>query len=214
MSKRKDSILGVILLVLLGVVLLGGMKYLNCRQQLHEQQQEINALKTTAEHSKKSKEETVETSTSSEKEATESSSDSTKTDAVLVQTTQRFTTDVTKVFERLATYDPDTYKDRKEQVKGLLSDDLMQQYFSDTQTVEDGNDTTSNSLSVHVYQQVSNTPSEEIKGLVVQRYESATGNNAFAKALTVYELSYDVSHHQVTQIQSLGSGYPSDLLDE
>lgn len=103
------------------------------------------------------------------------------------------------------TFEPDSYKTRKEHIKGLISNDLYNQYFPSNQNFGDSNNVSSKLDQAKVYTRAKQD--QNIDGLAVITFESKTGSNGFKKQTVLYQLSYDTTAKQLTKVKSLGDSF-------
>jgi len=103
------------------------------------------------------------------------------------------------------TFEPDSYKTRKEHIKGLISNDLYNQYFPSNQNFGDSNNVSSKLDQAKVYTRAKQD--QNIDGLAVITFESKTGSNDFKKQTVLYQLSYDTTAKQLTKFKSLGDSF-------
>lgn len=103
------------------------------------------------------------------------------------------------------TFEPDSYKTRKEHVKGLVTDDLFKQYFPSNQNFGDSNNVSSKLDQAKIYTRAKQD--QNIDGLAVITFESKTGSNDFKKQTVLYQLSYDTTAKQLTKVKSLGDSF-------
>ncbi|MFW6816052.1 hypothetical protein [Lactiplantibacillus plantarum] len=103
------------------------------------------------------------------------------------------------------TFEPDSYKTRKEHIKGLISNDLYNQYFPSNQNFGDSNNVSSKLDQAKVYTRAKQD--QNIDGLAVVTFESKTGSNDFKKQTVLYQLSYDTTAKQLTKVKSLGDSF-------
>jgi len=103
------------------------------------------------------------------------------------------------------TFEPDSYKTRKEHIKGLISNDLYNQYFPSNQNFGDSNNVSSKLDQAKVYTRAKQD--QNIDGLAVITFESKTGSNDFKKQTVLYQLSYDTTAKQLTKVKSLGDSF-------
>ncbi|MBU7498379.1 hypothetical protein LL936_10395 [Levilactobacillus brevis] len=103
------------------------------------------------------------------------------------------------------TFEPDSYKTRKEHIKGLISNDLYNQYFPSNQNFGDSNNVSSKLDQAKVY--IRAKQDQNIDGLAVITFESKTGSNDFKKQTVLYQLSYDTTAKQLTKVKSLGDSF-------
>ncbi|NLS62774.1 hypothetical protein [Lactiplantibacillus plantarum] len=103
------------------------------------------------------------------------------------------------------TFEPDSYKTRKEHIKGLISNDLYNQYFPSNQNFGDSNNVSSKLDQAKVYTRAKQD--QNIDGLAVITFESKAGSNDFKKQTVLYQLSYDTTTKQLTKVKSLGDSF-------
>ncbi|MCG0835817.1 hypothetical protein FXE14_15395 [Lactobacillus sp. LSI2-1] len=103
------------------------------------------------------------------------------------------------------TFEPDSYKTRKEHIKGLISNDLYNQYFPSNQNFGDSNNVSSKLDQAKVYTRAKQD--QNIDGLAVITFESKTGSNDLKKQTVLYQLSYDTTAKQLTKVKSLGDSF-------
>ncbi|WP_412053166.1 hypothetical protein [Lactiplantibacillus plantarum] len=103
------------------------------------------------------------------------------------------------------TFEPDSYKTRKEHIKGLISNDLYNQYFPSNQNFGDSNNVSSKLDQAKIYTRAKQD--QNIDGLAVITFESKTGSNDFKKQTVLYQLSYDTTAKQLTKVKSLGDSF-------
>ncbi|MCP8863598.1 hypothetical protein [Latilactobacillus curvatus] len=126
-----------------------------------------------------------------------------------------FNTVVTKFFEVMNNFKPKTYGQRKDGVKGLISDKLYQQYFSNKGTYGDSNSVSAKLNQLNLYTQSKQGQSKQgqsMKGLAVVSYQSKSGDNDWQKATVLYQVTFDTTTDRITEVQNLGSSFKaSDL---
>lgn len=103
------------------------------------------------------------------------------------------------------TFEPNSYNDRKDKVKGLITDDLFKQYFPSNQNFGDSNNVTSKLNKAKIYTRAKHD--KNIDGLAVITFESKTGKNNFKKQTVLYQLSYDTTAKQLSKVKSLGDSF-------
>ncbi|MDT2525141.1 hypothetical protein P7D73_18210 [Enterococcus raffinosus] len=116
-----------------------------------------------------------------------------------------------KTFTGLYNFKPKSYKNRKDILKPLISDKLYNRYFSNEAYYGDSNGTTSEVISIDVYNKT--IQDNTLNGLVVVKYQSKSGDNDFKKSTDLYQISYDVLSNKVTEITSLGTGIQGDNIE-
>ena len=110
-----------------------------------------------------------------------------------------------KFLKYMFTFEPNSYKTRKEHVRGLVSDDLFKQYFPSNQNFGDSNNVSSKLDQAKIYTRAKQD--QNIDGLAVITFESKTGSNDFKKQTVLYQLSYDTTAKQLTKVKSLGDSF-------
>lgn len=110
-----------------------------------------------------------------------------------------------KFLKYMFTFEPDSYKTRKEHVRSLVSDDLFKQYFPSNQNFGDSNNVSSKLDQAKIYTRAKQD--QNIDGLAVITFESKTGSNDFKKQTVLYQLSYDTTAKQLTKVKSLGDSF-------
>ncbi|MFW4411496.1 hypothetical protein ACNQEO_14130 [Lactiplantibacillus argentoratensis] len=116
-----------------------------------------------------------------------------------------FNNTTNKFLKYMFTFEPDSYKTRKEHIKGLISNDLYNQYFPSNQNFGDSNNVSSKLDQAKVYTRAKQD--QNIDGLAVITFESKTGSNDFKKQTVLYQLSYDTTAKQLTKVKSLGDSF-------
>lgn len=121
-----------------------------------------------------------------------------------------FNTVVTKFFDVMNNFKPKTYGQRKDAVKGLISDKLYQQYFPQKGTYGDSNSVSAKLDQLNLYTQ--SKQGQNMKGLAVVSYQSKSGDNDWQKATVLYQVTFDTTTNRITAVQNLGSSFKaSDL---
>lgn len=110
-----------------------------------------------------------------------------------------------KFLKYMFTFEPDSYKTRKEHVKSLVSDDLFKQYFPNNQNFGDSNNVSSKLDQAKIYTRAKQD--QNIDGLAVITFESKAGSNDFKKQTVLYQLTYDTTAKQLTKVKSLGDSF-------
>ncbi|WP_195193668.1 hypothetical protein [Enterococcus faecium] len=110
-----------------------------------------------------------------------------------------------KFLTTMFTFEPDTYTNRKDSIKGLISNDLYNQYFPKNNNYGDANSVSSKLDKATIYTQ--SKQGDSMKGLAVVSFESKTGNNDWKKETDVYQLTFDTTTNQLTAVQNLGSSF-------
>jgi len=110
-----------------------------------------------------------------------------------------------KFLKYMFTFEPDSYKTRKEHVRSLVSDDLFKQYFPNNQNFGDSNNVSSKLDQAKIYTRAKQD--QNIDGLAVITFESKAGSNDFKKQTVLYQLTYDTTANQLTKVKSLGNSF-------
>jgi len=110
-----------------------------------------------------------------------------------------------KFLKYMFTFEPDSYKTRKEHVRSLVSDDLFKQYFPNNQNFGDSNNVSSKLDQAKIYTRAKQD--QNIDGLAVITFESKAGSNDFKKQTVLYQLTYDTTAKQLTKVKSLGNSF-------
>lgn len=110
-----------------------------------------------------------------------------------------------KFLKYMFTFEPDSYKTRKEHVRSLVSDDLFKQYFPSNQNFGDSNNVSSKLDQAKIYTRAKQD--KNIDGLAVITFESKAGSNDFKKQTVLYQLTYDTTAKQLTKVKSLGDSF-------
>lgn len=110
-----------------------------------------------------------------------------------------------KFLTTMFTFEPDTYSNRKDIIKGLISTDLYNQYFPKNTNYGDANSVTSKLDNATIYTQAKQGNS--MKGLAVVSFESKSGDNDWKKETDLYQLTFDTTTNQLTAVQNLGSSF-------
>jgi len=116
-----------------------------------------------------------------------------------------FNTVVTKFFDVMNNFKPKTYGQRKDAVKGLISDKLYQQYFPQKGTYGDSNSVSAKLDQLNLYTQ--SKQGKNMKGLAVVSYESKSGDNDWQKNTVLYQVTFDTTTNRITAVQNLGSSF-------
>ncbi|CUR64589.1 hypothetical protein [Leuconostoc gasicomitatum] len=110
-----------------------------------------------------------------------------------------------KFLTTMFTFETDTYSNRKDSIKGLISTDLYNQYFPKNTNYGDANSVTSKLDNATIYTQTKQGNS--MKGLAVVSFESKSGDNDWKKETDLYQLTFDTTTNQLTAVQNLGSSF-------
>ena len=110
-----------------------------------------------------------------------------------------------KFLTTMFTFEPDTYNNRKDNLKGLISDNLYNKYFPKNTNYGDANNVSSKLDKATIYTQAKQ--GNELKGLAVVTFESKSGDNEWKKETDLYQIKFDTTNNQITDVQNLGSGF-------
>lgn len=122
-------------------------------------------------------------------------------------------TDITKkAFTGLYEFNPKNFKQRKQILTPFLSENLINQYFNDSDSnVGDANGTTSKVDSLDIYTKA--VQGTSIDGLVVVNYQSKIGDQKFSKSTDMYQITYNTETKKIETIQKLGTGMKGDNIE-
>lgn len=110
-----------------------------------------------------------------------------------------------KFLTTMFTFEPDTYNNRKDNLKGLISDNLYNKYFPKNTNYGDANNVSSKLDKATIYTQAKQ--GNELKGLTVVTFESKSGDNEWKKETDLYQIKFDTTNNQITDVQNLGSSF-------
>lgn len=203
---KRSVVLSVVIGSLILVMSLGANAYQH--SQIKQAQQQISRLQQQKRQVSRKL-----TKTNQQKQLLSAQIDSYKTYQNNKDKTQAelsFNTVVTKFFEVMNNFKPKTYGQRKDGVKGLISDKLYQQYFSNKGTYGDSNSVSAKLNQLNLYTQ--SKQGQSMKGLAVVSYQSKSGDNDWQKATVLYQVTFDTTTDRITAVQNLGSSFKaSDL---
>src|SRR5574337_1648710 len=103
-----------------------------------------------------------------------------------------------KFLTTMFTFEPDTYNNRKDNLKGLISDDLYNKYFPKNTNDGDANNFSSKLDKATIYTQAKQ--GNELKGLAVVTFESKSGDNEWKKETDLYQIKFDTTNNQITDV--------------
>ncbi|EMF0564692.1 hypothetical protein H4N10_002754, partial [Enterococcus hirae] len=109
-------------------------------------------------------------------------------------------------------YDPKTYKESKENVKNLISEELYKKFSENQLTYGDSNNVSSRLDNLEIYSG-SLINQKTITGLLIVDYESKLGETDWFKNSEIYTVQYDIHAKKLTKIQSLGSVLRVDMIE-
>ncbi|MCT1172041.1 hypothetical protein [Lactococcus lactis] len=121
------------------------------------------------------------------------------------QSELNFNNITSKFLTTMFTFEPDTYNNRKDNLKGLISDDLYNKYFPKNTNYGDANNVSSKLDKATIYTQAKQ--GNELKGLAVVTFESKSGDNEWKKETDLYQIKFDTTNNQITDVQNLGSSF-------
>lgn len=125
---------------------------------------------------------------------------------------KEFTNIATKYFKSRFNYDPKTYKESKENVRDLISEELYKKFSENQLTYGDSNNVSSRLDNLEIYSG-SLINQKTITGLLIVDYESKLGETDWFKNLEIYTVQYDIHAKKLTKIQSLGSVLRGDMIE-
>ncbi|OTN91475.1 hypothetical protein [Enterococcus faecium] len=125
---------------------------------------------------------------------------------------KEFTNIATKYFKSRFTYDPQTYKESKENVRDLISEELYKKFSENQLTYGDSNNVSSRLDNLEVYSG-SLINQKTITALLIVDYESKLGETDWFKNSEIYTVQYDIHTKKLTKIQSLGSVLRGDMIE-
>ncbi|MDT7015214.1 hypothetical protein [Levilactobacillus namurensis] len=204
---KRSVVLSVVIGSLILVMSLGANAYQH--SQIKQAQQQISRLQQQKRQVSRQL-----TKTNQQKQLLSAQIDSYKTyqnNKDKSQAELSFNTVVTKFFEVMNNFKPKTYGQRKDGVKGLISDKLYQQYFSNKGTYGDSNSVSAKLNQLNLYTQ--SKQGQNMKGLAVVSYESKSGDNDWQKATVLYQVTFDTTTDRITDVQNLGNSFKASDLD-
>lgn len=125
---------------------------------------------------------------------------------------KEFTNIATKYFKSRFNYDPKTYKESKENVRNLISEELYKKFSENQLTYGDSNNVSSRLDNLEIYSG-SLINQKTITGLLIVDYESKLGETDWFKNSEIYTVQYDIHAKKLTKIQSLGSFLRGDMIE-
>ncbi|MCV3192332.1 hypothetical protein OHE45_06785 [Enterococcus faecium] len=125
---------------------------------------------------------------------------------------KEFTNIATKYFKSRFNYDPKTYKESKENVRDLISEELYKKFSENQLTYGDSNNVSSRLDNLEIYSG-SLINQKTITGLLIVDYESKLGETDWFKNSEIYTVQYDIHAKKLTKIQSLGSVLRGDMIE-
>lgn len=125
---------------------------------------------------------------------------------------KEFTDIATKYFKSRFNYDPKTYKESKENVRNLISEELYKKFSENQLTYGDSNNVSSRLDNLEIYSG-SLINQKTITGLLIVDYESKLGETDWFKNSEIYTVQYDIHAKKLTKIQSLGSVLRGDMIE-
>lgn len=117
--------------------------------------------------------------------------------------------DVSQEFlTKMFTFEPDTYDQRKEEIKPLISEELFEQYFPED-AYGDSNSVYSKLNDTQIFYQAKQ--GENMQGLAVVGYESrSSDNNDWKKDTVLYQISFDPTTKQIQSLKNLGNSFEAE----
>lgn len=125
---------------------------------------------------------------------------------------KEFTNIATKYFKSRFNYDPKTYKESKENVRNLISEELYKKFSENQLTYGDSNNVSSRLDNLEIYSG-SLINQKTITGLLIVDYESKLGETDWFKNSEIYTVQYDIHARKLTKIQSLGAVLRGDMIE-
>ncbi len=125
---------------------------------------------------------------------------------------KEFTNIATKYFKSRFNYNPKTYKESKENVRDLISEELYKKFSENQLTYGDSNNVSSRLDNLDIYSG-SLINQKTITGLLIVDYESKLGETDWFKNSEIYTVQYDIHAKKLTKIQSLGSVLRGDMIE-
>ena len=125
---------------------------------------------------------------------------------------KEFTNIATKYFKSRFNYDTKTYKESKENVRDLISEELYKKFSENQLTYGDSNNVSSRLDNLEIYSG-SLINQKTITGLLIVDYESKLGETDWFKNSEIYTVQYDIHAKKLTKIQSLGSVLRGDMIE-
>lgn len=125
---------------------------------------------------------------------------------------KEFTNIATKYFKSRFNYDPKTYKESKENVRDLISEELYKKFSENQLTYGDSNNVSSRLDNLEIYSG-SLINQKTITDLLIVDYESKLGETDWFKNSEIYTVQYDIHAKKLTKIQSLGSVLRRDMIE-
>lgn len=125
---------------------------------------------------------------------------------------KEFTNIATKYFKSRFNYDPKTYKESKENVRDLISEELYKKFSENQLTYGDSNNVSSRLDNLEIYSG-SLINQKTITDLLIVDYESKLGETDWFKNSEIYTVQYDIHAKKLTKIQSLGSVLRGDMIE-
>lgn len=110
-----------------------------------------------------------------------------------------------KFLETMFNFEPDTYDERKKEVKGLISTELYEEYFPDDPNFGDANGVSSMLDESTLYTQAKQE--ENMKGLAVVSFKSKIDDEDWSNLTEMYQLDFDTTTNQLTDVQDLGTSF-------
>lgn len=113
---------------------------------------------------------------------------------------------ITKLFEANLNFTPETFKNRKKEVSGYLSEELSKEYFGENRkTYQESNGTTSMLESLEVYSNgLQNT---ELEGIVIVYHKSRQSGQEWNKGMNIFKVTFNSETKKVIEIENIGSGF-------
>ena len=119
---------------------------------------------------------------------------------------KEFTNIATKYFKSRFNYDPKTYKESKENVRDLISEELYKKFSENQLTYGDSNNVSSRLDNLDIYSG-SLINQKTITGLLIVDYESKLGETDWFKNSEIYTVQYDIHANILLAINILSPSY-------
>lgn len=114
------------------------------------------------------------------------------------------------LIEKLYTFDPETFGQRKSEASPYMSDSLIKDYFKETAGYSDSSNVTSAVIKVELFNQ--SIQDESLHGLAVIKYESGL-SSTMTQSVDIYKLSFDPESNKVTELSFVSGGMTGDLFE-
>ncbi|WP_105957323.1 hypothetical protein [Apilactobacillus quenuiae] len=116
-----------------------------------------------------------------------------------------FNNKIRRFINVMNTFDPNTYRYRKNAVRNLISPKLYKQYFDHKLTYGDSNEVSSRLKRLNLYTQ--SKQGTKMKGLAVVNAESKSNHNPWEKNTFIYQITFNTATNKIEFVQNLGSSF-------